>query len=142
LISSPLGVLFWKRKKRRDDGNKAQNRPIFIARDFQERYGIPIEETFEILLNRGVFKWLAVRRKLFKLKNRWRDRLTKLYRQVETIKRGTPEHRELVGRIKALEECRKEIWALCHSSRFQAPDNDRHAQEFLRRKLEKEEQCR
>ena len=122
--------------------NMKQNRPILIARDFQERYGIPIEETFEILLNRGVFKWLAVRRELIKLKNRWRDRLTTLYRQAETMKKGTPEHRELVGRIKALEECRKEIRALCHTSRFQAPDNDKHAQEFLRRKLEKEEQCR
>ena len=121
--------------------NMAQNRPVLIARDFQEKYGIPIEETFEILLNRGVFKWLAVRRELIRLKNRWRDRLTKLYRQAETMKKGTLEHRELVGRIKALEECRKEIRALCHSSRFQAPDNDRHAQEFLR-KLKKEEQCR
>ena len=107
-----------------------QNRPSLVARDL-EKFGVPREVTHKVLLARGVYKWFAVRRDLIRLKNEWKDELSRLYRQVERMKKGTPEHRELVGYIKTLERCRAQVRALCHSERFRAPDNDREAIEIL-----------
>ena len=109
-----------------------QNRPSLVARDL-ERFGVPREVTHAVLLARGVYKWLAARRDLIRLKDKWRDELTELYRRSAKMRKGTPEHRELVGYIKALEKCRAEIRAICHSDRFRAPDTDREAQRFIER---------
>jgi len=102
-----------------------QNKPSLVADDL-EKYGVPRAVSYSILLARGIFKWLAVRRDLIKLKNIWRDRLTVAYRTQET---DNTEWRK--GYIAALEECRKEVRALCHSERFRAPDFDHKANEFL-----------
>jgi hypothetical protein len=112
----------------------AQNKPSLIARDFLDIAGVPEKVTYCILMARGVFKWLAVRRDLIRLKNEWRDELTQLYRAIENgeIKRGTPKHRETVGYIRALECCRKQVRALCHSQRWRAVDHDSKSLEFLR----------
>ena len=99
-----------------------QNRPILIARDLEE-YGVPKEVTMEILLKRGVFKWLAVRRELIKLKNRWKD-------EIRALNRRKTEREK--GYLEALIKCREEIRKLCHSERLQAPDNDRHAIGFIK----------
>ena len=112
--------------------NIKQNKPSLVADDL-EKLGIPKPITYSILLGRGIFKWLAARRDLIKLKNVWRDELTSLYRGIENkeIKRGTPEYYQVVGRIKTLEECRSQIRSICHSERWIAPDFDTKAQEFL-----------
>ena len=99
-----------------------QNRPILIARDL-EKYGVPKEVTMEILLKRGVFKWLAVRRQLIKLKNKWKEEIRELNRKKTEREKGY---------LEALIKCREEIRKLCHSERFQAPDNDRHAIRFIK----------
>jgi len=98
-----------------------QNRPILIARDL-EQYGVPKEVTMEILLKRGVFKWLAVRRQLIKLKNKWKEEIRELNRKKTEREKGY---------LEALIKCREEIRRLCHSERLQAPDNDRHAIRFI-----------
>lgn len=103
-----------------------QNKPSLVVDDL-EKFGVPRSESYAILLARGIFKWLAVRRDLIKLKNIWRDKLTEAYRAQETDK---TEWRK--GYIAALEECRKEVRSLCHSERFRAPDFDRKANEYLR----------
>ena len=114
----------------RDIWGLAQNKPSLIADDL-ECFGIAPEITYSILLGRGVFKWLAARRDIIKLKDDWRDRLTMLYRSVCNVPRNSPEHRELVGQIHALEECRAQIRAVCHSERWRAPDYDSGAARFL-----------
>ena len=113
----------------KDIWNLAQNKPTLIAKDL-ERFGVPRPVTHAILLARGVYKWLAVRRDLIKLKNEWRDELTGLYIKAQRRK-GTPEHQRILGRIEALEMCRAQVRALCHSERFRAPDFDREANRFL-----------
>ena len=102
-----------------------QNKPSLICKDLEE--WVPPEVTARVLMARGVYKWLAVRRDLILLKNQWRDELTRLYRAIENgdIKRGSPEHHRIVGRIKALEGCRAQIRALCHSERWRCPDIDK-----------------
>ena len=118
--------------------NIRQNKPSLIAEDL-EILGIPKYISYSIMLGRGVFKWLAVRRDLIKLKNLWKDELTNLYHSIANgrIKRGTKEHHKTIGRIEMLERCRAEIRLLCHSERYRAPDFDSGANEFLVR-LEKE----
>jgi hypothetical protein len=108
--------------------NIAQNKPSLIADDL-ETYGVPRAVTHNILLARGVYKWLAVRRQLITLKDVWGTRLTQSY----TSRKGLPPLPRAYqqGYAKALEECRAEVRALCHSSRWQAPDFDREAQTHL-----------
>lgn len=103
-----------------------QNRPSLIAADLAQLADVPEELTFRVLMARGVFKWLAARRDLIRLKNVWRDELTRLYRSIERgdIRKGTQEHEQAKGRIAAIEECRKQIRAICHSDRWRCPDND------------------
>jgi len=109
----------------------AQNRPILIARDL-EHYGVPIEATMEILLKRGVFKWFAVRRDLIKLKDRWKAEIRDLNRKKTEREKGY---------LDALVRCRQQIRELCHSTRLQAPDNDRHAFAFIKEALRREGRC-
>lgn len=109
-----------------------QNKPSLIVCDLAQ-YGVPAPVAYGILLGRGVFKWLAVRRDLIKLKNAWKRRVTATIAKIHKAKR---EHDQVElawqrGYLKAYEECRAEVRALCHSERFRAPDFDRRAQEFL-----------
>jgi hypothetical protein len=108
-----------------------QNAPKLVARDLELLAGVEQRVTHYVLLARGVYKWLAIRRDLIRLKNQWRDELTALYRLQETTHRNSLEYHERKGRIKTLETCRKQVRELCHSERWRAPDNDREAQKFL-----------
>jgi len=102
----------------------AQNKPTHVVKDLKERYpDIDEDFVYEVLLKRGVFKWLSVRRDLIKLKNIWRTEITKLNRKKTQKEKGY---------LHALEKCRADIRKLCHSERWVAPDFDRHANEFLR----------
>lgn len=116
----------------REIWNIRQNKPTLIVRDL-EQYGVPVPVAYSILLGRGVFKWLAVRRDLIKLKNTWKERVTATIASIHKAKR---EHDQVElayqrGYLKAYEECRAEVRKLCHSDRFRAPDFDRGAQSFL-----------
>jgi len=112
--------------------NIKQNKPSLIADDF-EKLGIHPEITHDILLARGVYKWLSVRRKLIKTKNTWKDRIKATLADLHSAKfeRNDYQVGYLRGYLKAYEECRGEIRALCHSDRWQAPDFDRQAQKHL-----------
>jgi predicted transcriptional regulator len=109
-----------------------QNRPILIYRDLK-KYGLDKNTVFKILLNRGVFKWLSVRRKLIKLKNIWKNDIRNTIDDIQQAKEtgDTLKLFELRGRIKTLEYCRKQVRELCHSKRIQAPDNDKEAIKFI-----------
>ena len=110
--------------------NYAQNRPTLVARDLEE-HGVPADVSYTIMLARGIFKWLSVRRKLIKLKNIWRNRITDTLQKMRDCKRGSLAHYYLKGYLRGVEQCREEVRELCHSSRYVAPDNDRWAQWWL-----------
>jgi hypothetical protein len=109
-----------------------QNKPKYIADDFSN-YGVSRRLVFKILLARGVFKWLKVRRDLIKLKDVWKGRIKRVHvERIEAKRRGSYFHAaKLKGYQLALEEVRKEIRLLCHSERWQAPDFDKEANKFL-----------
>ena len=114
--------------------NIEQNKPCLIASDLAA-LGISRDTTYSILLGRGVFKWLAVRRDLIRLKNLWRSHITIIIETIRAAKKDGDEyhHAYLKGYLKAYEECRAEIRTMCHSDRWRCPDNDAHAQDFLDR---------
>ena len=114
--------------------NYRQNRPTLVARDL-ELYGVPREITHRVLLSRGVYKWLAVRRDIIKLKNVWRDRITSIIADIRRAKRDQDRDKLLYlrGYLRAHEECRAAVRAMCHSDRWRAPDFDQEAQTVLSR---------
>lgn len=116
--------------------NIEQNKPSLIAKDLLS-YGVPEDVTYDILLARGVYKWLSVRRKIIKLKNVWKSRITETIENLKTAKRADNAYQMgyLRGYLKAYEECRGEVRELCHSTRWQAPDIDRKAQRHLDAKV-------
>jgi flagellar motility protein MotE (MotC chaperone) len=130
-----------------------QNKPSRIARDLKDICGVPYEISMRILMARGVFKWLAVRRDLIKLKNVWRNEITELHRCLRHTRQFQKNSRERIKsaadyqtvkaeqryqrslkeleirtseRIKTLEHCRAQVRALCHSERWRDVDFDRH----------------
>jgi hypothetical protein len=114
--------------------NIKQNKPSLIVNDL-EAYGVPSNITMKILLGRGVCKWLAVRRKLIKLKYIWKDRIKRTVESIKLCKEDPILSYDLGfyrGYLAALEDCRKEVRELCRSSRWQVPDNDTRANNFLK----------
>lgn len=128
-----------------------QNRPSLVVRDIVAFWDIPAHFIYDVLLRRGVFKWLSVRRDLIKLKDDWRDRVSMCYlilSMYNNAKReddptalpdtltffGNRSHDWWKGYTYCLEERRREVRDLCHSPRWVAPDNDRHAQTHITRR--------
>ena len=106
--------------------NEKQNKPSLVVKDLKEIYpNIEEDIVYEILLRRGVFKWLSVRRDLIKLKNIWKEEIIELNQKKKTKKE--------IGYLKALENTRKQIRKLCHSDRFVCPDFDSKANKWLNR---------
>jgi len=126
------GISYWEKLTPKAIWTVKQNKPSLIAADMAQ-YGIPYDVTYAVLLGRGVFKWLAVRRDLIRLKNTWKQRVTDTIGQIGPARsEGDMRHLYwLRGYLKAHEECRAELRQLCHSGRFRAPDNDKQAQFFL-----------
>lgn len=104
--------------------SEAQNKPTLVVRDLAA-YGVDPAIVYESLLRRGVFKWLRVRRELIRLKDAWKADIRSLNRKKSEWEKGY---------LAAMERCRKEVRALCHSERWVAPDNDRAAVEYLNKR--------
>ena len=104
--------------------NFRQNKLSLVVKDIVEKYPeIDSNFIYTVLLQRGVFKWLSVRRDIIKLKNEM------LGETRELNHKKVPEER---GYYKALLKWRKRIQKLCHSDRWVAPDFDQKANRFLK----------
>uniref|UniRef100_A0A6M3KZY8 Uncharacterized protein n=1 Tax=viral metagenome TaxID=1070528 RepID=A0A6M3KZY8_9ZZZZ len=122
-----------------------QNKLSLVADDMA-KHGVPHDVTYSVLLARGIGKWLSVRRDLIKLKGIWLSRL-KAALMAQYTERGMAwmlhwiggrrYHEALMGVAywkgyrRAVEECRKDIRVLCHSPRWQVPDNDNRATKWF-----------
>jgi hypothetical protein len=108
-----------------------RNKPTLVVKDLTPYVNSDI--VYESLLRRGVFKWLSVRRKLIRLKNAWKCRITESLRQQQLCvdKRNDKGVHYWRGYRRALEECRAEVRALCHGPRWDCPDIDEKAQRWL-----------
>jgi len=111
-----------------------QNKPHYIADDLKQLFGVPKEATYKILLVRGVFKWLSVRRGIIRLKDEWKKQISQTLEALHETKGSMSlQHRTwyLRGYLAAKNEDRQAIRDLCHSPRWQAPDNDKDARRWL-----------
>ena len=103
--------------------NFRQNKPSLIVNDIIKEYpDVNPDFIYTVLLQRGVFKWLSVRRDIIKLKNEMLNEIRNLSHK------KTPEEK---GYYKAIIKWRGKIRKLCHSARWVAPDFDRKANKFL-----------
>jgi len=107
-----------------DINNAKQNRPSLICADLLEKHGVPETSTAAVLMNRGVYKWFAVRRDIIRLKTVWKHQVCCYHVHIKQLRRGSTERREAAAALRTLELCRKQLRELCHSPRWQFPDND------------------
>jgi len=136
--------------------NLKQNKPSLVLNDLYGNHPIISQKNrvYGILLDRGIFKWLSVRRRLIRLKNEWKAEITETLDEMQMLKdlaagirknkfvkqkdycqfkQLNQKHRaELRGYLKALNKCRQEVRELCHSPRMQCPNNDSRAREWFR----------
>lgn len=120
--------------------NAKQNKVALIARDLA-RFGVNPFHVYHSLVKRGVTKWFAARRDLIKFKSMLRFQIHVTHQLQAAIKDRLKDGFDKDARLqlehvrgyrKGLEMCSKRIKDICHSPRWQAADNDRMAQEFLR----------
>ena len=109
--------------------NERQNKVSYVVQDLSEF--APPDVVYTALLRRGVFKWLAVRRDIIKAKDRWKLRVTRSIQLQQQASSGIDKAYQR-GYRKAVEECRAEVRAMCHSDRWRAPDFDGKAWHWLR----------
>ena len=101
-----------------------QNKPSLIVEDIVTKYpNVDPCFIYLTLLKRGIFKWLAVRQQLIRIKEEWKEEIKKLQYRKPVRKRGY---------LEALEKCRAEIRRILKTDRWQVPDNDSRAKTFLR----------
>ena len=108
--------------------NEEQNKPSLVVDDLEAHASRDV--IYEVLLRRGVFKWLSARRKLIKLKDAWRDRVTASIERQQDLTGPSVNYER--GYRRAIQECRAEVREICHGPRWDCPDNDSRAREWLR----------
>jgi hypothetical protein len=110
----------------------AQNKPSYIVDDLAH-IASSEDRVYWVLLRRGVFKWLAVRRRLIRLKDEWKRRAKDAAASRQEATGAQVNYWK--GYIAALNECRAEVRALCHSPRVQVPDHDSRARRWLHEQM-------
>ncbi len=93
--------------------NERQNHPELVVKDLLPFVGADVVRA--ALKRRGINKWLRVRRLLIALKSRWKDELGEARSRAAL---PTEKRREYWrGYAVALDNCRQQVRALCHSPR-------------------------
>ena len=105
--------------------NFKQNKIKYLVRDFAE-YGVVEEVTREILLKRGINKWLANRAKIINLKDELLQEIRNCFGLMQTVAmvegKYSLKYKEVLGTLKATNIIRQKIRKICHSSRWQFPE--------------------
>jgi len=106
----------------------AQNNPELIIADIMREYP-DVNECFirQILMNRGVNKWFAVRRDIIRLKIVWRKEIKRLLRELYELRQmqkflnADDISIQIYGtrqRLKVVQEKYNQVRSLCYSSRL------------------------
>ena len=104
-----------------------QNKIKYLVRDFA-KLGIPEKVTREILLKRGINKWLANRMAIIHLKDELKVEVKRVleimtfYNKRGSASKGHPIYRELVGGLNTLVKVKEKIRKICHSKRYVFPE--------------------
>ena len=102
-----------------------QNKIKYLVKDFKEQ-GVSEDVTREILLKRGINKWLHNRMLLVNLKDELKQEIKDLLSSMDLYQaeydKSCGEYRELVGNLKVTNNIRQRIRKICHSSRWVFPE--------------------
>ena len=102
-----------------------QNKIKYLVKDFA-KYGVPEDVTREILLKRGINKWLHNRMAIINLKDEIKEEIKALLFMMNYYKeeygKNCPIYRELVGNLKTTNNIRQRIRKICHSNRWVFPE--------------------
>ena len=105
--------------------NFKQNKIKYLVKDFKE-YGVPEEVTKEILLKRGINKWLANRMKIINLKDELLQDIRNCLGLMQIVAmiegKYSQKYKEVLGNFKATNNIRQKIRKICHSSRWVFPE--------------------
>ncbi len=105
--------------------NIRQNKIKYLVKDFAE-YGVPEDVTKEILLKRGINKWLANRMAIIGLKDKLKNQIIFWLKSMNVEKKyhgkNSLIYRQLVGILETTINIRQQIRKICHSSRWQFPE--------------------
>lgn len=105
--------------------NIKQNKIKYLVRDFAE-YGVPEDVTREILLKRGINKWLANRMAIIGLKDGMLGYIKfclSMMKAIDMIKgKNNLFYKQVLGELKAFNIIRQRLRKICHSSRWQFPE--------------------
>lgn len=105
--------------------NFKQNKIKYLVRDFAD-YGVPENVTREILLRRGINKWLANRMTIIGLKDELKNQINFWLRSMKVEKKFNGKnsliYRQFVGIMETTVGIRERIRKICHSSRWQFPE--------------------
>jgi len=105
--------------------NIKQNKIRYLVKDFAE-LGIPEDTTREILLKRGINKWLANRLAIIYLKDELKNQIIFWLKSMKVEKKHNTKnsliYRQLVGILETTINIRQRIRKICHSSRWQFPE--------------------
>ena len=113
--------------------NFRQNHPELVCMDAQAELGlndVQTQKLRDILMRRGINKWLFVRRMLITLKHQWRDQIQDLDDEVGLLKmipnfqdhKKENRKRKKINRLRERRnvpiQVRQQVRALCHSTRL------------------------
>ena len=107
--------------------NVKQNKIKYLVKDFA-KYGVSEDITREILLRRGINKWLANRMAIIGLKDDLKVEIKRIlglmefYNKKGSASKNHPIYRGFVGELRVLIKTRDKIREICHSSRWQFPE--------------------
>ena len=105
--------------------NIKQNKIKYLVKDFKA-LGIPEDTTREILLKRGINKWLYNRMRFINLKDELKQKtIAYLYSMKLNEKyhgKDSPIYKQLLGMMLTTVHIRKQIRKICHNSRWVFPE--------------------
>ena len=105
--------------------NFKQNKIKYLVKDFAE-HGVPENITREILLRRGINKWLANRMAIINLKDELLQDIRNCLGLMFTVGivegKHSLKYKEVLGNLKATNTIRQQIRKICHSKRWQFPE--------------------
>ena len=121
-----MNNLIYEKVNEKTINNFKQNKIKYLVRDFAE-YDVPEEVTREILLKRGINKWLANRMAIIGLKDELKQNIRDYLSLMYTIKvsmqgKQSLYYKEILGKLKEVNSIRQRIRKICHSKRWIFPE--------------------
>jgi hypothetical protein len=98
-----------------------QNKIRLVLRDARDLLGMNPKQLAglaNILVSRGICKWMRNRSLFIWLKEDWKDEIKRLNEEIKTYPRGSAKRAHIAGELAALNRCREAVRGICKSERW------------------------